>query len=530
MAAIQDALRASDPGQAQQLLDRLGEAIVPRQRATLQARCCLLAGDPKAARKALEEIETPKPAELRLLARACLEGGDAKAALTAVEAAVQADPGPAKVQDSLLQLRAAMALQDQDRVINLADQAQARHPGDRAVRRQSVLALIAVEASDEAARLIATLTKEDKVPTGAHVDFIAGGLRRGCGGALARGQPAIARLSEGRFDVFLTLAWGKLTAEDQRSAACGALHELALTAGEPATLGTAVRLLAKAGQDEASVDLVQQYRARNGHMRPHSPAQNPARPAALREVPQGARFRSWLGLPADAPADWTAAVWQGSAYRKQIITDFQADPDAWDQFMESVQTSDLSLLRGLSEAGQPAIMATSHAGVLMGTLAQLEKANIPVEIIGGKVVLSRVLKGGGRLRPIPKGQSATGTARQILRYIQNGQIVGLASDGRQGSELYRVRHGGLTFSLPDSIPQLAHRFGLPIVWVASYWKDGRIITDCEAGPEVAADEPFEAFRQRWFDFALDRMRLICLASARNATPILRLIEKDSPGG
>ena len=529
-AKVHQALLGNDPGLAQSMLDQSGDEINARQGALLQARIHLRAGTPEAAIEVLRGMETPRPAELRVIAWAYYQSGDARAALDAIDAAIKADDKPAKETDALLRLRAATDLGDRARATKIAEQALAAHPGNPALRRQSTLSFLAVGAIDETADLIATLTVDDKVPHSAFIDFIERGLRHGHAAAIIKGMPAIERLSNNRFDMYLRRAWATFSDEEKQGSLSTTLADVAICAGSPTLLSAASNLLINDGKSETALDLVRQYRARHGASPDRGLDQHKkTRPYADVDhaVPHGDLLRKWLGLPVEAPGAWARSVWQGATDRKEIKARLQADPAAWTNFMESLEMADLGHLRALAETRAPAILATTHAGVLMGTLAQLEKNSIPVEIVGGNFVMSRLLDGGNRLNSIPKDQSPTATARALMRHIQERRIVGLACDGTLGSQLHRTVHERVNFALPDSIPQLAHRFGLPIVWVASYWKGARIVCDCEPGPGVAANESFEAFRQRWFDFALDRIRSICIASGQNVMPIARLIQEEA---
>ena len=159
----------------------------------------------------------------------------------------------------------------------------------------------------------------------------------------------------------------------------------------------------------------------------------------------------------------------------------------------------------------------------MGTLAHFKRSDIAVSIIGGNPVLSELLDGGERLLPLGRNETPRETARNLLGHIRDDRLVGLSTDGRHGSRLHLVEDRGVEFALPDSIPQLAHRHNIPVVWIATYWRDGKLECDCRPAPGVLPGETFLAYRERWFRFSLDAIRAICQADPANAYSIAERI-------
>lgn len=224
---------------------------------------------------------------------------------------------------------------------------------------------------------------------------------------------------------------------------------------------------------------------------------------------------NWLDVPNHQRGAWQIVAAKGKmeVVRRKIL--LAGNSDYLRNFRQSMMPADLSPLEAIAKQNMPAILATAHTGVLMGTVLQLASHQLPVFIMGGNPVLQRLMPGGEHFDAIPKDQSPHQMARKMIRHIRAGRIVGLAADRQKGSRRHFFSHRGLTFHLPDSIPQMALRYQIPIIWMVTYWHENRIICDCVVGPSQNENETFETYRGRWFTFLLDKMFDICRADPRN---------------
>ncbi|WP_417770624.1 hypothetical protein, partial [Stappia sp.] len=492
------------------------------RRAALQPRIPLAAGEADRAIAILESLPrraSPIPA---LLGRAYLESGDAGRALEVTGTGAQEDAEPAQALNlAKLRLKAAAALGDGNRAVEVVEPIIARYRSDSAIQRLALRALLANDAIEDAARLIAGLEPQSAPSDAMLAGFIARALRGGHVAALVASLPALERLTASRLDTLLARGWKNVGSAEDRTRAVAALGEMVAQSGSLMLSVQASWLLSAEGRVQEAVDLARRIRAQTASTGNEAALQIDRAEAdgRLPKIPNADVLMNWLEIPEAERETWQRSVGLAALERKRRRAQWIAQPETWEEFVAAVTPKAAPELQALSAAGKPGILAITHAGELMGTLACFLHWGVPVEIIGGHPIHKALLDGGEHFNPLEPNASGTRIARDVVRHLRQGRIVGLAGDGRNGSTFYPVEHRGARFDLPDSVPQIAYRKEVPIFWAATYWRDGRIECDTRPGPSPRPGESYENFRARWFDFVLEASHAICRADPANVFPI-----------
>ncbi|PRY21393.1 hypothetical protein CLV78_1093 [Aliiruegeria haliotis] len=525
---IIQAIRDGDPGLAQCRLDAAGEALPDARRRSLQARVSIASGTPEEAIRLLRTEADKRdlsPANRRMLIRAYLDAGQPQNAYATLGGAgCPPDQILSTLSDARLWTATIDAETDRATALGIVDRARALFPDDPVIAANSVAALAAQGEFGKAGTLIESMPPGPAVFHAAWTRFLATCFRAHQTAVLLKHLPAITRITGSHTNRLLRACFVVLEGPEDRAILLSILPELICGIGSNETAHYVAKLLMREGYEQEGLNLIAAFRGRTAPRDRVRQDDAPGKRGADQSFPNAEPIMDWLDVPNGQREIWLREARRGQEEHAEMGSWLAAVPGAWEVLQRSIRPADLSELRKLDAEGRAAIMATVHSGFLMGTLAHLHMQDVPVSIVGGDPVLREVLEGGDRLTPIRRDASATHTARTIIRLINENHIVGLAGDGRRGSALVPYSHRGATFRLPDSIPQLALKYRIPVVWIATYWNEAQIVCDCETGPELASCTNLDEARALWFDFMLDRIRQICLADPRNAAVLYRLFQ------
>lgn len=517
---IQRALRSRNTQQAQRLLDLAGDTLLPLRRNTLLAELFISQHRPEKALALIRETygDYPAPYGARIaLVRAYLDLGKAQDALKLLDKALdQKKDGcetPAELQ---LRVRTLAALGDCDGMIAAAD-ALSDVPRIRALVRAGAL--------NEALCVFGAMKKGQAGVNIAVEEFVNRCLRDGKADFLLRSLPDIAPIVGCTPETVISQRCFHADTPRDKNTVIATLFEIVNLSGSARLAFHQANNLFFLGLDDAANRMLKRFQLLSERENTTIPLPCLARSsAATRPLARKIELAmEWLDIPECRQADWRAVAVQTAPV--SVLHDYRlaAEPEYLNSFLEMMAPADLSLLETRARTKNPAIMATVHAGLLMGTLLYLHRHRIPIKLIGGEPVMKHLLPGGQQLDLMPVRENPVRTARKVLRTLDSGRLIGLTADGRRGVALQNVRHRGLTFQLPDSIPQLAFKRQVPIVWTVSSWRDNRVVCDCVQGPMPQRPESFEDYRQRWFNFVLNKIRGLCLADVRNIPFAHRLI-------
>ena len=97
-------------------------------------------------------------------------------------------------------------------------------------------------------------------------------------------------------------------------------------------------------------------------------------------------------------------------------------------------------------------------------------------------------------------------AKEALRALQSGYAVCIAVEGALDPAAPRVPFAGQEITYSSFAARAAHRLGLPSVFYAPRWENGRIVNTLEMMPAVRPGEDVEVYALRWQQAYLGHLR------------------------
>lgn len=502
-AGIVAALDARDPDTAQARLDA-APGLGARQRTMLQAMILALRGAEDEAVALLEG--STRGAGPVAMARLRLAAGRPDAALQ------ELDRGEAETAASAqVRIAANVARGDAFATVAAVNAARTAFPDDVPLLL-AVTALCQVGALDEAAAQLAPDGAGKAADKATRNAFIRGMLLGGRSDLLHRTLPLLTETPERGWSHLLNADC--LAADDagDRARIAATLDGLAQAEGRAHLAFRLANRLHQLGDEAGGDRLTARFKA----MAAAQP--DAVDPVGAGELLQGVSFDAiadWLAIPGSERAEWLAEAERVAPEAVLHGYAMIADPERLALFRSAMTPSDLAPLRALAEEGKPALVAHTHAGMMMGTILYYHAAGVPAWVMGAAPLSRMLIPGGESLQPLAAREPEARTLRKLLRELDAGRIVGLTADGQRGALSAPIRHHGLEARLPETLPRLVHRRQVPAFWMAAQWRDGKIVCDCRPAPAPEPGETVEAYSDRWFVFVLDQIRDMCRADPRN---------------
>jgi lauroyl/myristoyl acyltransferase len=103
-------------------------------------------------------------------------------------------------------------------------------------------------------------------------------------------------------------------------------------------------------------------------------------------------------------------------------------------------------------------------------------------------------------------QSGTEVARKVLNSLQHGHAVVIAVDGAINMAAPRVAFEGQEITYSSFASRMAHRLGIPSMFVAPRWEGGQIGFTIERMPDPVPGEDADAHAARWQQAYLAQLR------------------------
>jgi hypothetical protein len=193
-----------------------------------------------------------------------------------------------------------------------------------------------------------------------------------------------------------------------------------------------------------------------------------------------------------------------------------ASPEALAPWLGPV---DLDALAPLIEGGAPYLLASSHSGplVLNGALPQLG----PIAYVAQRGAAWRRAPSAGGVMASYRGHGGAAAAA-LHRALRRGQGAMAAPDlpaglarRRAGGGVARGRLCGRDVALLDTLPRLSQALDAPSFWIEARWRAGRIAITAAPLPRARANEPEQAWSDRWAQAYLDRLEGLMTAGPEN---------------
>lgn len=203
---------------------------------------------------------------------------------------------------------------------------------------------------------------------------------------------------------------------------------------------------------------------------------------------------------------WERAARWGHLADRLILEWLECRPGREEEAMEILAGLDEleAFLRPLREEGRGMVVATAHVGPMYAGLMVLELLGVPSRWISSTPSIGGTSYASALISTADKSDAQVG--RAMLRALNDGYAVCLAVDGAPNPAAPRIVFEGQEITYSSFAARAAHRLGLPSLFYAPRWADGRIIHAVEVLPESQPGEDVEVYALRWQEAYLRLLR------------------------
>ena len=273
----------------------------------------------------------------------------------------------------------------------------------------------------------------------------------------------------------------------------------------------AIGALSQAGRRQEAEALYTQYIATRGKRLPESFQEAMARMEENLDaapIPQARLDWAW-SLRGDKSVD--RATWERRARWGHMVDHLLFD---WLECREERVEEAMELLGELDTgerffapllaAGRGVVVATAHVGPMYAGLMALELVGIPSRWLATAPSVAQSSYAEALISTAD--QTEAQVAKACMRAIQSGYVLCLAVDGAANPAAPRTTFEGQEVTYSAFASHLAHRLGVPSVFYAPRWEDGRVTYTLEMLPAANHGEDPQAYAQRWQDAYFQRLR------------------------
>lgn len=273
--------------------------------------------------------------------------------------------------------------------------------------------------------------------------------------------------------------------------------------------------LTQAGRSEEAASLFDAFIRRRSAGLPATFEQALARieaAAGTVTVPRARLDWAWSLRDENAPgAPMGRDDWERAAQWGYLVDHLLLD---WLECREARAEEAMDLLASLDEAdaffeplrerGGGFVVATAHVGPMYGGLMALELLDIPSRWIASTPGISRSHYARSLISTGDKTEVQV--VKASLKALQEGHAVCLAVDGALNPAAARVPFENQEITWSSFAARACYRLGLPSIFYAPRWEQGRIAHTLERLPEPNEGETLEDYVVRWQHVWLAHLR------------------------
>ncbi len=268
--------------------------------------------------------------------------------------------------------------------------------------------------------------------------------------------------------------------------------------------------LSQAGYDAEAADLFDRFVARRAEA---LPASFEAGLEALwdnvgsTDIPNARLDWAWE-LRQDRTND--RAVWERAARWGYLADHYILDwLECRDELVHEamLRLADVSELdRALAEvdSSRGLILASSHIGPMYAGPLALELLGVRSKWLASTPSVARTAYARSLISTSDQGGSEV--ARKVLGSLHGGNAVVIAVDGAINLAAPRVPFEGQEVTYSAFASRMAHRLGIPSMFAAPYWRDGKIHFALDRMPDAVPGESADQHAVRWREAFLGSLR------------------------
>lgn len=274
---------------------------------------------------------------------------------------------------------------------------------------------------------------------------------------------------------------------------------------------SAIGALSQAGRKEEAEALYDQYVSRRSRQLPDTFQEALARlddRLDTAPIPRARLDWAW-SLRGNADAD--RAQWERAARWGHLVDHLLFD---WLECREDQAEEAMHLLGDLDSgerffapllaSGRGVVLATAHVGPMYAGLMALELVGIPSRWLATAPSIARTSYATALISTAD--QTEAQVAKACMRALTSGFVLCLAVDGAANPAAPRTTFEGQEVTYSSFASHMAHRLGVPSVFYAPRWENGRITYTLERLPDPAQGEDPDAYAQRWKQAYFERLR------------------------
>jgi tetratricopeptide (TPR) repeat protein len=165
------------------------------------------------------------------------------------------------------------------------------------------------------------------------------------------------------------------------------------------------------------------------------------------------------------------------------------------------------------DASNGLILASAHIGPMYAGPLALELLGVRSKWLASTPSVARTAYAQSLIST--SDQNGTEVARKVLSSLRGGNAVVIAVDGAINLAAPRVLFEGQEVTYSDFAARMAHRLGIPSMFAAPRWENGRIHFGLERMPDALPGESADQHAARWRDAYLGSLRNYLSGSPEN---------------
>ncbi|ANN73400.1 Vi polysaccharide transport protein VexE [Bordetella bronchialis] len=274
---------------------------------------------------------------------------------------------------------------------------------------------------------------------------------------------------------------------------------------------TAIAALSQAGRTQQAEALYEQYVSRRGRQLPDTfqEALDGLRDRLDKAPIPQARFDWAWSLRGDKNADraqWERAARWGHLVDHLLFDWIECREDQVEEAMQLLGDLDAGerFFAPLLASGKGVVLATAHVGPMYAGLMALELVGIPSRWLATAPSIAKASYSAALISTAD--QTEAQVAKACMRALGSGYVLCLAVDGAANPAAPRTTFEGQEVTYSSFASLMAQRMGVPSVFYAPRWENGRITYTLAMLPQAEPGEDAGAYARRWQQAYFERLR------------------------